>query len=243
MKPRIRHRLPDIRLPLGKTSEKTQPGSQRKRESNSLPSTTADQQANALPPELRRPQIYEGNNWICACDVTNKLFCFPCLLFAKESDASWVKTGVCDLSHLTQKIKKHEEYVVHKNATLDLSMLGKTDIRQQLDTAFRRNIERHNDVVRKKSLGIWDVFDPRRSDLSGMSNDPDLYVRNIEQAVTVVIRNYVKILDIQTRTMAARATIERFVVTHPFLYFVLDTDTHVALMAGKIVDPLNSRIY
>jgi serine protease inhibitor len=43
--------------------------------------------------------------------------------------------------------------------------------------------------------------------------------------------------------MAARATTERFVVTHPFLYFVLDTDTHIALMAGKIVDPLNSRIY
>ncbi|KAJ4446523.1 hypothetical protein ANN_13219 [Periplaneta americana] len=54
MKPRIRHRLPDIRLPLGKTSEKNQPGSQRKRESNSLPSTTADLQATALPPELRR---------------------------------------------------------------------------------------------------------------------------------------------------------------------------------------------
>jgi len=44
-------------------------------------------------------------------------------------------------------------------------------------------------------------------------------------------------------TMAARATTERFVIAHPFLYFVLDTDTNVALMAGKIVDPLNSRIY
>ncbi|PSN46786.1 hypothetical protein C0J52_19140 [Blattella germanica] len=44
-------------------------------------------------------------------------------------------------------------------------------------------------------------------------------------------------------TMAARTTIERFAVTHPFLYFVMDTDTHVALMAGKVVDPLNSRIY
>jgi len=43
--------------------------------------------------------------------------------------------------------------------------------------------------------------------------------------------------------MAARATTERFVIAHPFLYFVLDTDTNVALMAGKIVDPLNSRIY
>lgn len=43
------------------------------------------------------------------------------------------------------------------------------------------------------------MFDPRRSNLSGMSTDPELYVRNIEQSVTVVIRNYVEILDIQTR--------------------------------------------
>nr|CAD7200721.1 unnamed protein product [Timema douglasi] len=94
-----------------------------------------------------------------------------------------------------------------------------------------------------QQMGIWDVFDPRRANLSGMSPDPDLYVRNIEQAVTVVIRNYVKILDIQTRTMAARTITERFIATHPFLYFVVDADTKVSLMAGKMVDPLNSRLY
>lgn len=42
------------------------------------------------------------------------------------------------------------------------------------------------------------MFDPHRANLSGMSDDPELYVRNIEQSVAVVIRNYVKILDIQT---------------------------------------------
>ncbi|KAK6633548.1 hypothetical protein RUM44_004155 [Polyplax serrata] len=92
-------------------------------------------------------------------------------------------------------------------------------------------------------LGVWDVFDPRRSNLSRMSSDPELYVRNVEQSVTVVIRNYVEILDIQTRTMAARHLIFDFDVTHPFLYFVLDTATNVALMAGQMLDPLNSRIY
>nr|CAD7262705.1 unnamed protein product [Timema shepardi] len=92
-------------------------------------------------------------------------------------------------------------------------------------------------------MGIWDVFDPRRANLSGMSLDPDLYVRNIEQSITVVIRNYVKILDIQTRTMAARTITERFIATHPFLYFVVDAETKVSLMAGKMVDPLNSRLY
>lgn len=33
-----------------------------------------------------------------------------------------------------------------------------------------------------------------------------------------------------------------FSATHPFLYFVMDSNIHVALMAGKMVDPLNTRI-
>lgn len=33
-----------------------------------------------------------------------------------------------------------------------------------------------------------------------------------------------------------------FSATYPFLYFVMDTNIHVALMAGKMVDPLNTRI-
>ncbi|KAK3907649.1 Leukocyte elastase inhibitor C [Frankliniella fusca] len=55
-----------------------------------------------------------------------------------------------------------------------------------------------------QQLGIWDLFDPRRADLSGMTDDPDLYVRNIEQAVTVVVKNYVEILDIQTQSSELR---------------------------------------
>jgi len=43
--------------------------------------------------------------------------------------------------------------------------------------------------------------------------------------------------------MAARGVEQEFTATHPFLYFVLDTETNVALMAGQILDPLNSRIY
>ena len=33
-----------------------------------------------------------------------------------------------------------------------------------------------------------------------------------------------------------------FVAEHPFLYFVIDTETSVTLIAGRIDDPLNSRI-
>lgn len=67
------------------------------------------------------------------------------LLFAKGIDTSWTCTGVSDLSHLTQKIKKHEESI----ACLDLSVLERTEIRQQLSSVFRQNIERQGDNIRK----------------------------------------------------------------------------------------------
>ncbi|KAJ4438892.1 hypothetical protein ANN_14846 [Periplaneta americana] len=62
----------------------------------------------------------------------------------RDKDTSWTCTGVSDLSHLTQQIKNHEESIAHKNACLDVSVLGKTEIRQQLSSAFRQNIKRQN---------------------------------------------------------------------------------------------------
>ncbi|GLG99994.1 Serine protease inhibitor 77Ba [Gryllus bimaculatus] len=50
-----------------------------------------------------------------------------------------------------------------------------------------------------QKLGIWDVFDPRRADLGVMTDDRELFVRNIEQSITVVIRNYVEVFDIQSQ--------------------------------------------
>jgi aminoglycoside N3'-acetyltransferase len=58
-----------------------------------------------------------------------------------NAEYSWTKTGVNDLGHLAQKIKKHENAQSHINAQLDFKLLGKQDIRQQLDSAYRRNIE------------------------------------------------------------------------------------------------------
>ncbi|KAJ4441666.1 hypothetical protein ANN_11524 [Periplaneta americana] len=54
MRPRIRHRLPDIRLTVKENLRETQLGNQPKQEPNLCLSAIPDQQANALPPEPRR---------------------------------------------------------------------------------------------------------------------------------------------------------------------------------------------
>ncbi|GBM68907.1 hypothetical protein AVEN_117474-1 [Araneus ventricosus] len=100
-----------------------------------------------------KPDLYEKCSWICGCD-------FPCLLFAKQNGvSSWVSYGVADLSHLTQKIKKHECSQSHLNSILEFNLLGKVDIRQQLDIAFRSNVKRHNEKVAKNRYVLTKIID------------------------------------------------------------------------------------
>ncbi|XP_068628768.1 uncharacterized protein [Battus philenor] len=90
-------------------------------------------------------------------------------------------------------------------------------------------------------LGIRNVFQPRQNDFTPMTNQSGVYVRNIEQAVSVTIRKYSPDETKKNKPMANRHRVY-FSATYPFLYFVMDANIHVALMAGKLVDPLNTRI-
>ncbi|XP_017792939.1 PREDICTED: uncharacterized protein LOC108574805 [Habropoda laboriosa] len=92
-------------------------------------------------------------------------------------------------------------------------------------------------------LGIVDVFEPRAADLSPMTPDLGVYARDVQQSIGVNIRNYMK----PDRTHSRNGLFERagpvpFTVVHPFLYFIVDAETSVVLIAGRVNDPLNSRI-
>ncbi|KAF9815054.1 hypothetical protein SFRURICE_010612 [Spodoptera frugiperda] len=92
-----------------------------------------------------------------------------------------------------------------------------------------------------QKLGIRDVFEPRQRDFALMTKQAGVYVRSIEQAVSVAIRKYRPDDQKKNRYVSSRDPVI-FSATYPFLYFVMDANIHVALMAGKMVDPLNSRI-
>lgn len=78
------------------------------------------------------------NNGLCGCDKRNAVFCFPCLLFGGEM--AWTKTGMTDLNHLNDRMKKHDLTVKHMNNTLNLATLGKTNVLSMLDSSYRRGI-------------------------------------------------------------------------------------------------------
>ncbi|XP_042549465.1 serpin B11 [Dipodomys spectabilis] len=91
-----------------------------------------------------------------------------------------------------------------------------------------------------KALGMTDIFDQARADLSGMSPDPGLFLSK------VVHKAYVEVNEEGTEAAAAsgesvavkRLPIrDRFVANHPFLFFIMDVSTGVILFSGKLASP------
>lgn len=94
-------------------------------------------------------EYYKKVDWLCGCEVSNKLFCFICLLCCNNRNESWVKDGIGDLAHLAKKIEKHEVSISHKNAAVDLRILGRRNIMQVLDSAYRLSLMQKNETVKK----------------------------------------------------------------------------------------------
>ena len=94
------------------------------------------------------PVLYQKYDWICGCEEQNALYCFPCLLFSK-SDSSWIKQGVKDLKHVYYKINKHKGSSDHLNCVIDLQMLGKINMADHMDSAYKQSIAKHNEQVSK----------------------------------------------------------------------------------------------
>jgi hypothetical protein len=90
--------------------------------------------------------MYKHAEWLCGCDTSNSLFCFVCLLMgSSDLDPAWVQTGVTDLKHLTEKIKKTLSVINISVVRLNLLLWVKVDIRNQLSAAYRLQVQKQNE--------------------------------------------------------------------------------------------------
>lgn len=92
-----------------------------------------------------------------------------------------------------------------------------------------------------EALGVRDIFDPQRADLSGIDGGRDLHVSEIAHQA------FVRVDEAGTEAAAATAVVigvtampapaqpVRF--DRPFLYLVRDLDTGAVLFMGRVVDP------
>ncbi|XP_013882550.1 zinc finger MYM-type protein 1 [Austrofundulus limnaeus] len=85
--------------------------------------------------------------WLTACSEANALFCFPCLLFKSSgTDPAWIKTGITDIKHISQKTKRHERTVSHMENVLRLATFDKINSSRQLDKGCRVKVRKQQDV-------------------------------------------------------------------------------------------------
>jgi serpin B len=120
---------------------------------------------------------------------------------------------------------KPKEYIVHLNMP-KFSTGTRTDVAKILS-----------------GMGMSDVFDPTKADLSGMDGQRDLYVAKVIHQATIAVDEY--------GTVAAAVTAvggkggvggeippeTTFHIDHPFLYFIRDNASGAILFMGRIDDP------
>lgn len=90
---------------------------------------------------------YQKLKWLCGCDVTNRLFCFPCLLFGGET--VWTKSGFSNICRIKEKCEKHANSRKHMENVVSLSFLGKVNIAEHLSEAYETATIKHNEEVKK----------------------------------------------------------------------------------------------
>ena len=108
-----------------------------------------------------KSSTYKEYDWLCGCDETNRLFCFVCILYGGSKE--WTETGVFNIVNLTGKksgkLEKHANSTDHKSNVVDLAMLGTTNIMASLNSAYRDNIARRNEMVRKNRDVLSKIVD------------------------------------------------------------------------------------
>ncbi|XP_055637502.1 uncharacterized protein LOC129776111 isoform X2 [Toxorhynchites rutilus septentrionalis] len=92
-----------------------------------------------------------------------------------------------------------------------------------------------------QSMGINDIFEPTRADFTPMTNDPLIYAKHIEQSININIRTQ-SLQQLKRFTSLYKNPIE-LAINYPFLFCIMDKEMDLALVTGRILNPLNSRIH
>jgi hypothetical protein len=130
--------------------------------------------------------MYNNASWLCACDVSNSFYCFVCLVMGSaDCDPAWVQTGVTDLKHLGQNVKKHAISQKHLFYSVEFGILGNMDLRNQLRgyiaLKFKNNekVKQNRYILRKlieaiKFCGAFELA-LRGHDEGVESNNPGIF--------------------------------------------------------------------
>ena len=98
----------------------------------------------------RLSEQYQKLPWLCGCPDSKALYCFPCLVFAKDQNKTkWNTSGFYSLSNLSADSKSHMKNPDHLAAATALSLLGKVRINEEISTAAAQQRSQHNAEVKR----------------------------------------------------------------------------------------------
>ena len=100
--------------------------------------------------------IYKQYSWLCGCETTNRLYCFPCILLG-GGRGKLANEGFSNLNNIKKVVKEHAMSENHINNAASLNILGKSNILSALDEGQKVSIERHNKKV-KENLEVLDAI-------------------------------------------------------------------------------------
>lgn len=92
---------------------------------------------------------YKKCNWLTGSEMKNKLFCWPCLLFHRNSKTPWNSTGTDNLKNLYKMIQKHNIPKDHTFSSLKRKLSGKQNVQIGIDKAYFTNIDKFNEKVKE----------------------------------------------------------------------------------------------
>uniref|UniRef100_A0A9J7XFA7 DUF4371 domain-containing protein n=1 Tax=Cyprinus carpio carpio TaxID=630221 RepID=A0A9J7XFA7_CYPCA len=96
---------------------------------------------------------YDKVNWLTGSAVTNKMYCWPCLLMKPSHGCVvWSKVGFGDLSNFDRAYKRHEKSNEHVSGCARLSCMGRIRVEHAINEGARIQVAFLNRLIDVTSL-------------------------------------------------------------------------------------------
>jgi flagellar biosynthesis regulator FlaF len=115
-------------------------------------------------------------------------------------------TGIRDLKHLTERVKKHEASAAHTENDVKFNLFGSVNILSQLNESYRVSIQRHNELVDKnrhilgRIINCIKFYGTKKLPLIGRNESETYYNRKIFLDLVSELANSDSVLDEHLRS-------------------------------------------
>ena len=136
-------------------------------------------------------KYFERFSWLCSSDITNSLYCFPCLLCGADSriiSKFTSEEGFKSLSKISLQTKLHSENAGHMRNCAQLKLLGSSEVGKlvtvwiQKNCYFSNNLPILNEVVSAVFFMAHCELPFKRENCYENTETKDVYLGYLEEA-------------------------------------------------------------